>query len=207
MIDVSSFLIERQRLRRFCFRHTTAVVVIRDIAGGMEDPRSNPATRISEWLLFSLTIDAVRFADPDDGCDDFSPSVFAVPNVPVMKRDVAAALDAHRGSMPFIVDYRVGEVIWSLLSSRTTAGTLSQIKLWDRGLRQRRRLGGLITSDVAADGIAILCDGSSVLRRSDGETLDIGAGFWRAASGEIASQRCVQRDQWQRSAFDVKGNA
>ena len=109
--------------------------------------------------------------------------------------------------MPFIVDYRVSEVVWRLLSLHPTTDTLSQIKLWDRGLRQRRRLGALITSDDAADDIAILCDGSSVLRRANGETLDIGGGFWRAASGEIELQRCVQQDQWQRSAFGTKGNA
>ena len=75
MIDIRAFQFERERLRLFCLRHTRAVVVIRDIAGGLEEARSSPAARIREWLLFSLTIDATRIADPDDGCDDFAPSV------------------------------------------------------------------------------------------------------------------------------------
>ena len=207
MIDIRAFQFERERLRLFCLRHTRAVVVIRDIAGGLEEARSSPAARIGEWLLFSLTIDAARLADPDDGCDDFAPSVFAVPKVPITKRDVTLALDAHRGPMPFIVDHRVSEVVSPLLYPHPNADTLNQFKLWDRGLRQQRRLGGLITGDVAADSIAILCDGSRILRRSSGETLDIGGGFWLAASREIASQCCVQRDRWQRSAFDTQGSA
>jgi hypothetical protein len=207
MIDVSTFRIERERLRRFCFRHTKAIVVILDIAGRLEDPRSSLAARIAEWLLFSLTIDAVRFADQDDGCDDLTPSVFAVPRAPMTKRDVDAALDANRGPMPFIVDYRVGEIMWPLISPQITADTLHQIKLWDGGLRRRGRLGGVVTTDNATDGIAIRCDGSSVLRRADGEKLDIGNGFWRAAAGEVAAQRCMQRADWQRNAFNTKGNA
>ncbi|SHN86746.1 hypothetical protein [Bradyrhizobium erythrophlei] len=207
MINIRAFQIERERLRRFCFRQTRAVVVIRDIAGGLEDPRSNPVMLIAEWLLISLTVNAVRFADPDDCCDDLVPSVFAVPRAPITKRDVAAALDVHQGHMPFIVDYRVGEVMWPLLSTHPTAETLRQIKIWDRGMRQRRRIGGVVTCDAAANSIAILCDGSRVLRRSGGETFDLAGRFWREANNEIASQRCMSREAWRRKEFQTDGNA
>ena len=207
MIDIRAFQIERGRLRRFCLQ-ARAIVVIRDLTGRMlDDPRRNPASGIVEWLLLVLTVEAERFADPDDDCDDLTPSVFAVPRMPVRQRDVAAALDAHRGPVPFIVDYRVGETLWPLLEPHRVADTLRQIELWNRGLRQRRRIGGLVTCDAAAGNIAIAFDGSCVLHRSDGGTLDIGGGFWRTVSREISQQRCVKLDQWQRGACATRGNA
>ena len=208
MIDVSSFLIERGRLRRFCLRGTRAIIVIHDVTGrALDDPRRSPAVAIAEWLLLALTVEAERFADPDDDCDDLTPSVFAVPRMPVRQRDVAAALDAHRGPAPLIVDYRTGELMWPLLAPHLVADTLQQIRLWDRALRQRRRIGGLVTSNAAAGNIAVAFDGSCVLRRSDGGKLDIGGDFWRAVSSEISQQRCVKLDQWQRGAFATRGNA
>jgi hypothetical protein len=205
VIDIRAFQIERERLRRFCLQGTQAIIVIRDLTAPALD---DPARAIAEWLLLVLTVDARRFADPDDDCDDLVPSVFAVPRMPVRQRHVAVALDAHPGPAQFIIDYRIGEVMWPLIQpQRRVADTLRQTELWDRGLRQRRRIGGLVTREAAASGIAIAFDGSFVLRRLNGEMFDINSSFWQIVTREISLQRCVARGQWKRAAFDIRGNA
>src|SRR5438105_3775232 len=124
MMDVSAFLIERERLRRFCFHETTAVIVIRDVSGpGI--PERMPATRLAEWLQFLLTVDAARFLDADDGCD-VGPSFFAVPSGPITKRCAGATLDQCKEPVPVIVDYRIGDAIWPLIAPHLVGDKLRE---------------------------------------------------------------------------------
>jgi hypothetical protein len=209
VIDIQALEAERERLRKFCLHQgTSALIVIGDLTRcALNDPRGNPAIHVAEWLLFALTVDAARFADSDDGCDEMVPSTFIIPTQASTKRDVGSLLEANRGLMPFIIDYRVGEALWPLIAPHQVADTRQQIKIWDRGLRQRLRIGGLVTCNAAADNIAIAFDGSLILRRRNGETLDVGSSLWRTATVEISRQRCLQPDQWQRRGFNTQGNA
>jgi hypothetical protein len=161
--------------------------------------------QLAEWLLFVATVDAERFADPEDACGG-EPSCFVIPDRPITRRAVLATLDACQGGMPFVVDYRMGDAMWPMIAPHLVPDALQQISVWDRGLRQRRRVGGLVTFATAADDVAIVFDGSSVLRRGNGETLDLGQ-FWNASVSEIEAQPCVLRDRWRRHAFDTRGNA
>jgi hypothetical protein len=206
MIDVSSFLIERERLRRFCFRHTTAAVVISDVTALAKVAEGDPVSRLAEWLQFLLTVDATRFADPNDACDDAGPSIFAFPTFNT-KRDVATILAASNGSEAIVVDYRLSEIVCPLLAPHLSTDKRRSIKIWDRTLHKRGRICVIVTLDAAVGDVAIQYDGNRLLRRSGGDTFDLAGRFWRDAYSEIASQRCVQLDQWQRSAFDTRGNA
>jgi hypothetical protein len=205
MIDVSTFLIERERLRRFCFRQTTAAIVIRDFTGVLKVAEENPVSRLAEWLQFLLSVDPARFADPDDVCDDFGPSIFAYPTSNA-KRDVATILKASNGYEAIIIDYRLGEAVWPLLAPQLASGKTSSIKTWDRELRKRRRICAIVSMDAAVSDIAIQYTGGRLLRRSGGETFDLAGRFWLEAYNEIASQRCVARAAWRQNHFKTEGS-
>lgn len=204
MIDLSSFSLERERLRRFCFRLTKAAIVIRDVA----DPKENGRIpRLAEFLQFLLTVDARRFVDPDDACADFGPSIFAFPTFNA-KRDVATIIAASNGAEAIVVDYRVIEAIWPLLAPTPMRGKTSDaIKIWDREFRKRGRICAIITLDAAVRDIAIEWDGGRLLRRSGGETFDLAGRFWQEACSEIASQRCMSREAWRQKDFQTEGSA
>lgn len=207
MIDVSSFIIERDRLRRFCFKDMSAAIVIRDVCrGGFEDPRNNIVSRLAEWLQFLLTVDARRFADPDDTCDASGPSIFAFPTINA-KQDVATILATGNGSEAIVVDYRLSEVVLPLLAPHLACDKISAIKIWDRTLHKRRRICAIVTCDEITDGIAIRCDGGRLLRRSSGETFDLAHRFWLDAYNDIAAQRCMRREAWRQKEFRTEGKA
>jgi hypothetical protein len=207
MIDVSSFIIERDRLRRYCFQQTTAAIVIRDVCrGDVKEPRNNLVSRLAEWLQFLLTVDARRFADPDDTCDDFGPTIFALPTIDA-KRDVATILSASNGYEAIVVDYRFAEAVLPMFAPHLACDKRNAIKTWDRVLRKQRRMCAIVTLDDTIDDIAVQCDGGRLLRRSTGETFDLACRFWLQAYHEIASQRCMRREAWKQRDFRTKGNA
>src|SRR4051812_15514486 len=105
VIDIPSFLSERERLRRFCFQRTKATIVVRDVTGSLAAGEKDPATRLAEWVQFLLKVDATRIADPDDDCED-APSLFAFPTSLDTRGDVQAVVAAHRGSEHLVIDYR-----------------------------------------------------------------------------------------------------
>lgn len=210
MIDAAAFLFERELLRRFCFRQTKAAVVVRDTChhrGLADHPQDDPVSRIAEFLQLLLMVDAKRFADPDDLCSDFGPSIFALPT-PNAKRDVATILAASDHSFEaIVVDYRVSEVVYPLIAPRLLCDKMRAIKAWDRSLRQQRRICAILTLDRSTDDAAVMCDGGRLLRRSDGETFDLAGPFWLQVYNEIASQRCMRRAAWQQNEFQTSGNA
>ena len=137
MIDVSTFLIERERLRRFCFRQTTAAIVVRDVSVSTTLP-NDPVSRVALLLQILLTVDATRFADPGDPCDYIAP-IFAFPTTDA-KRDVATILAASKGSEPIIVDFRLNELIWPLIAPHLACDVARSTKVWDRTMRRERRI-------------------------------------------------------------------
>jgi hypothetical protein len=96
MIDVTAFTAERERLRRFCFRRTSAAIVIRDISACPNLP-NDPVSRVAEVLQILLAVDAKRFADPDDNCENVEQSIFAFPTANA-KQDVVTILRASKRS-------------------------------------------------------------------------------------------------------------
>jgi hypothetical protein len=206
-MDIQAFRTERERLRRFCFRHTAAVIVIRDATAGLLKVADNdPVSRLAEWLQFLLAVDETRFVDPDDTCDDFGPSIFAYPTLNA-KRDVATILAASNGFEAIIVDYRLSEIVWPLLAPQLAGDKRRSIKIWDRTLRKRNRFCAILSLDAATSDIAIQYDGGRLLHRSGGETFDLAGGFWGEAHSEIASHRCVSREAWRHKDFQTEGNA
>lgn len=210
MIDAAAFLIERERLRRFCFRQTRSAIVIRDTChhrGSADHPQDDPVSRLAEFIQLLLMVDAKRFADPNDVCGDFGPSIFALPT-PNAKRDVATILAASDHSFEaIIVDYRLSEAVYPLIAPHLGCDKMRAIKVWDRLLRQQRRICAVLTLDGAIDAIAIQCDGGRLLRRSDGVTFDLAGQFWRHVHDDIASQACMRREAWRRKEFRTEGNA
>jgi hypothetical protein len=205
MIDVSSFVIERDRLRRFCFRRTNAALVIRDVChGGLRDPRYDLVSRMAEWLQFMLTVDAKRLADPDDTCDSFR-SIFAFPTINA-KQDVATILAACNGTEAIIIDYRLSEAVLPQIAPHLAGDKLNAIKIWDRALRKRKRICAIVTLDDVTTEIAIQCDGGRLLRRYGGETFDLAGQFWLEVHNEVASQRCMRRETWRQNDFQTEGN-
>jgi hypothetical protein len=210
MIDVSAFQVEREKLRRFCFARTRAAIVIRDVTSASTQRglgEEDHVSRLAELLQILLTVDAERFADPDDSCSNIAPSIFAFPS-PDAQRDVTTILAAAKGSEPIIVDFRLIEIVWPLLAPQLASDITRSTKVWDRAMRKQRRVCAIVTRHPAIDDIAIQCDGACLLlRRSGGETFDLAGRYWREVYGTIASQRCMRREEWQRSAFRTRGNA
>jgi hypothetical protein len=210
MIDATAFLIERERLRRFCFARTRGAIVIRDVTAVGSTQRAlgedDHVSRLAELLQILLTVDAERFADPDDSCENIAPSIFAFPS-PDAKRDVATILAAASGSEPIVVDFRLIEIVWPLLAPQLASDITRSTKVWDRAMRKQRRLCAIVTRHMAVDDIAIKCDGGRLLRRNGGETFDLAGQFWRDVYSDIAAQPCMRREAWQRRAFKAGGNA
>jgi hypothetical protein len=205
MIDLSSFLIERARLRRFCFRQTTAAIVVRDVSVSATLPNDR-VSRIAELLQILLTIDAARFADPDDPCDYVAPSIFAFPTTN-SKQDVAAVLAVSKGAEPIIVDFRLNEMVWPLIAPHLACDIARSTKVWDHTLRMQKRICAIVTRDVRTDDIAIRCDGSALLRQSGGKTFDLASQYWRDVYTHVAAQRCMAREAWRREAYRTEGSA
>jgi hypothetical protein len=206
MIDISTFCTERDRLRRFCFAQTRAAIVIRDTRSNSPAFGENdPVSRIAELLQILLTVDAMRFADPDDDCAHLAPSIFAFPS-PDVRQDVATILAAAKGFEPIIVDFRLAEIVLPWLAPHLAVNIARAKKVWDRAMRKQRRLCAIVTRCTAVADIAIQCDGGRLLRRG-GETFDLMGGFWREVYSDIATQRCMRRQEWQRSEFDTRGSA
>jgi hypothetical protein len=205
MIDISSFITERERLRRFCFRQTSASIVLMDVGKVLNDPRDDRVCLLAEWVQFVLSVDAERLINPDDSCDNL-PSIIAFPTANA-KRDVATILAASKGAEPIIVDFRLSEVVWPLVAPHLACDMVRSIRIWDSTLRKHKRLCAIVTRDPDIDHLAIRCDGSRLLRRSSGETFDLAGPSWLEVYNEIASQRCVSRDTWRKNDFQTKGNA
>lgn len=210
MIDAAAFLIERERLRRFCFPQTRSAIVIRDTCSDRSSanhPQDDPVSRLAEFLQLLLMVDGRRFADPDDLCSDFGPSIFALPTSDA-KRDVETILTASVHSFEaIVVDYRVSEVVYPLIAPRLLCDKMRAIKVWDRSLRQQRRICAILTLDRSTDDTAVLCDGGRLLRRADGETFDLAGQFWLQVYNDVASQRCMRREAWERSGHEARGSA
>lgn len=197
MINVAEFLVERERLKRFCFVRTTAAIVIQDVAVRSALPRysgprdQDPVSRLAEFIQLLLMVDAARFADPDDLCADFGPSLTAFPTIDA-RRDVDTVLDASDN--PFeaiIVDYRMADAVLPVMAPHLMVNKSNAVRTWDRALRRQRRIAAILTLDP--NNGAILCDGGRLLRRSNGDTFDLAGPFWRRSYDDIGRQRCMQR--------------
>ena len=212
MIDVSEFLAERERLRRFCFIRTRAVVVLRDAVAARLDtfrdldtfrfrePGDQDAvSRLAEFIQLLLMVDAKRFADPDDVCADFGPSLIAYPT-PDERRDVDTVLTASDNSFEAImIDYRPIEAVLPLMSPGRPVDLPRAVRTWDRALRKQRRVAAILTLNRHDD--AVMCDGGRLLRRGNSDTFDLAGPFWRRVYDEIGRQPCMRREAWRRSDF------
>jgi hypothetical protein len=207
MIDVPSFITERERLKRFCFRRTKAAIVLRDVARSKD---SDTLPRLAKFLQFLLTVDARRFIDPDDVCSDFGPTIFAFPTYDA-KRDAATIIRAGDGSEAVVVDYRIAEAVWPLLAPTRAPGTPRSVKIWDREMRKRGRICAVLTLDAAVDQVAIQCDGGRLLRRSGGETSILPPAFGQKRtprsrdSDACAAKNGVKRIFGPREAHSAQG--
>jgi hypothetical protein len=214
MIDVSSFLAERERLRSFCFRRTRAAIVIRDTCHsglaqqrGFADPQNDRVSRLAELLQFLLMVNAKRFADPDDTCPDFGPSIFALPTIDA-QQDVATIMAASDNTFEaIIVDYRLSEAVLPVLAPHLVFDKSQAVRTWNRALRKQGRIAAILTIDPETDDAAILCDGGPMLRRNDGESFDLAGSFWLGVFNEIGQQRCMRRETWRQKDFQTEGNA
>jgi hypothetical protein len=212
VIDIQAFQIERERLRRFCFARTKAVIVIHDVAAAgsssFRDPRNDdPVSRLAEFIQLLLLVDATRFADPDDVCADFGPSLIAFPTIDA-RQDVATVLAASDNTFEaIIVDYRVTEAVLPVLAPHLVLNKSNLFRTWDRELRKQRRIAAILTVDPGTDDVAIYCDGGRLLRRSSGEMFDLAGQFWLQVYNEISSQHCMRRETWRQKDFQTEGNA
>lgn len=106
MIDIAEFRAERERLRQFCLVRTRASIVLHDLRRPKFTSfgEGDQISRIAELLQILLSVDAHRFADPDDACEDMMPSIFAFPSNDA-KADAATICSAAKGVEPIIIDF------------------------------------------------------------------------------------------------------
>lgn len=160
-------------------------------------------SRIAELLQVLLSVDADRFADPDDACEDMMPSIFAFPS-PDAKADASTVCAAAKGHEPIIVDFRLAEMIGPTLAPPEVRRS---IRTWDRTIKKRQRLCAIVTGSDAVVDAAIHCDGRRWLRRDDGQAFDLLDDFWRQVYANVVRQRCMIREAWRRCDFATEGNA
>lgn len=204
MTDVSSFLTERERLRQFCLVRTRASIVLHDLRRPKLTSfgEGDQISRIAELLQILLSVDADRFVDPDDACEDMMPSIFAFPSNDA-KADAATICSAAKGVEPIVVDFRLTEMI----APREPPEMRRTVKTWDRTMRKRERFCAIVTHGDATADAAISTDGSRWLSRSDGTRFDLLNGFWWNLFVSVSSQRCMIRDAWRRCDFRTEGTA